>query len=63
MNIKTNAEKEWLRKMTGAKPVQTEVEKMPAAAVAKADDKPITKVTRNGFKDVAGMDDLKQMVT
>ena len=63
MNIKTNAEKEWLRKMTGGKTVQTEVEKMPAAAVAKADDKPITKVTRNGFKDVAGMDELKQMVT
>ena len=63
MNVKTNAEKEWLRKMTGGKPVQAEVEKMPAATVAKADDKPIAKVTRNGFKDVAGMDDLKQLVT
>lgn len=63
MNVKTNAEKEWLRKMNGGKPVQAEVEKMPAAAVAKADDKPIAKVTRNGFKDVAGMDELKQLVT
>ena len=63
MNVKTNAEKEWLRKMTGGKPVQAEVEKMPAAAVAKADDKPVAKPTRNGFKDVAGMDDLKQLVT
>jgi transitional endoplasmic reticulum ATPase len=63
MNVKTNAEKEWLHKMTGGKPVQTEVEKMPATAVAKADDKPIAKVTRNGFKDVAGMDELKQLVT
>lgn len=63
MNVKTNAEKEWLRKMTGGKPVQAEVEKMSATAVAKADDRPIAKVTRNGFKDVAGMDDLKQLVT
>lgn len=63
MNVRTNAEKEWLRKMNGGKPVQAEVEKIPAAAVAKADDKPIAKVTRNGFKDVAGMDELKQLVT
>ena len=63
MNVKANAEKEWLRKMTGGKPVQAEVEKMSTTAVAKADDKPVAKATRNGFKDVAGMDDLKQLVT
>lgn len=62
MNVKTNAEKEWLRKMTGGKPVQAEVEKMPAAIEAKAEDTPVAKKKHNGFKDVAGMDELKQLV-
>lgn len=63
MNVKTNAEKEWLRKMAGGKPVKAEVEKMPIAVVANAEDKPVAKTVRNGFNDVAGMEDLKQLVT
>ena len=46
MNAKTNAEKEWLRKMTTGRVVENPTPK-PC----------------NGFGDVAGMDELKQLVT
>ena len=46
MNAKTNAEKEWLRKMTNGRVVERPAPKQ-----------------RNGFGDVAGMDELKQLVT
>ena len=46
MNAKTNAEKEWLRKMTTGRVVETPAPKQC-----------------NGFGDVAGMDELKQLVT
>jgi transitional endoplasmic reticulum ATPase len=46
MNAKTNAEKEWLRKMTTGRVVENPTPK-----------------SRNGFGDVAGMDELKQLVT
>ena len=45
MNAKTNAEKEWLRKMTTGRVVENPTPKQC-----------------NGFGDVAGMDDLKQLV-
>lgn len=63
MNVTTNAEKEWLRKMTGGRNAQTEAKTTPATVIAKAEDKPVAKTTRNGFKDVAGMEDLKRLVT
>ena len=46
MNAKTNAEKEWLRKMTTGRVVEAPTPKQC-----------------NGFGDVAGMDELKQLVT
>ena len=46
MNARTNAEKEWLRKMTTGRVVERPAPKQ-----------------RNGFGDVAGMDELKQLVT
>lgn len=46
MNAKTNAEKEWLRKMTTGRVVENPTHKQC-----------------NGFGDVAGMDELKQLVT
>ena len=63
MNVKTNAEKEWLRKLTTGQPTAKEEVKVPQRA-AEAQS-PIKKPKKNGchgFADVAGMDELKQMV-
>lgn len=63
MNVKTNAEKEWLRKMEGGIPRhQTEDVAPVRAAAVKKENTPVTHAGR-GFQDVAGMDDLKQLVT
>ena len=62
MNVRTNAEKEWLRKMNGGKPIQKEAEPAPMKAeAAKKEDSP--KIEGRGFSEVAGMEDLKQLVT
>ena len=62
MNVKTNAEKEWLRKMNGGIPMRKETEPAPVRAeVAQKESKPVKNEGR-GFKDVAGMDDLKRLV-
>ena len=62
MNVKTNAEKEWLRKMNGGMPMRKETEPAPVRAeVAQKESKPVKNEGR-GFKDVAGMDDLKRLV-
>ena len=62
MNVMTNAEKEWLRKMNGGKPVRKETEPAPVRAeVAQQESKPVKNEGR-GFRDVAGMDDLKRLV-
>ena len=62
MNVKTNAEKEWLRKMNGGKPARQETEPAPVRAeVTQKESKPM-KNAGKGFKDVAGMDELKQLV-
>ena len=62
MNVKTNAEKEWLRKMNGGMPMRKETEPAPVRAeVAQKESKP-TKNEGRGFRDVAGMDDLKRLV-
>ena len=64
MNARTNAEKEWLRKMTGKAPCQKEGDKaLDRPTPAKAASGPARKDCRHGFQDVAGMDELKQMVT
>ena len=62
MNVKTNAEKEWLRKMNGGMPMRKETEPAPVRAeVAQKESKPVKNEGR-GFKDVAGMDELKRLV-
>ena len=63
MNVKTNAEKEWLRKIEGGIPRHQAEDVAPArAAAAKKENTPKTHAGR-GFHDVAGMDELKQLVT
>lgn len=63
MNVKTNGEKEWLRKMTGSNASQSEEEKtLDKPTVAKENVKQAKKPC-HGFQDVAGMDELKQLVT
>ena len=62
MNVKTNAEKEWLRKMEGGIPRHQAEDVAPArAAAAKKENTPKTHAG-SGFQDVAGMDELKQLV-
>ena len=63
MNVKTNAEKEWLRKLTTGQPTAKEEVKVPQMAAET--QLPIMEPKKNGchgFADVAGMDELKQMV-
>ena len=62
MKVKTNAEKEWLRKMAGGLPEHKEQEAPVRVAASQKEDKPKQK-GGSGFKDVAGMDELKQLVT
>ena len=61
MNVKRNAEKEWLRKMAGGQPYHKEQEAPIRVAATQEENKPKQK-GGSGFKDVAGMDDLKQLV-
>lgn len=62
MKVKTNAEKEWLRKMAGGQPEHKEQEAPVRVAASQKENKPKQK-GGSGFKDVAGMDELKQLVT
>lgn len=64
MNVKTNAEKEWLRKLTTGQTKAKEEVKVPrkaAEALSPSIKEPATNA-RHGFADVAGMEELKQMV-
>ena len=61
MNVKRNAEKEWLRKMAGGQPYHKEQEAPVRVAAVQEENKPKQK-GGSGFKDVAGLDDLKQLV-
>lgn len=63
MDVHKNAEKEWLRKLTTGKPIDKN-EQVPQVKVAteKENERSDHKDTR-GFRDVAGMDELKQLVT
>lgn len=64
MNTKTNAEKEWLRKLTSGQSSEKQEHTEPAkVAVAQSEPKKAESKPRQGFKDVAGMDELKQLVT
>ena len=63
MNVKTNAEKEWLRKLTTGLTTAKEDVKVPQRATeALPPNKEPKKNGCHGFADVAGMDELKQMV-
>ena len=64
MNARTNAEKEWLRKLTTGKVVEKEEPVAPRqAAEVHAPSTKTEQKARHGFEDVAGMDELKQLVT
>ncbi|MDY3847927.1 MAG: ATP-binding protein, partial [Prevotella sp.] len=57
----SEAEKDWLRRICGVKPM--EEHKVPP--VKKAEQKPVAekKAKGNGFGDIAGMNELKEFVT
>ena len=64
----TPAEREWILRMKGkaGKPAAEKVAEVPAREVgasAVAASAPVAKKVGNGFADVAGMDELKRMVT
>ena len=61
MNVNTNAEREWLRKMAGVQPEQKKQEAPVRVAATQKENKP-KKNGGSGFKDVAGMDELKKLV-
>lgn len=57
-------EQEWLRKLMISKVLEVEEQKAPQRTTAeKGVETPIIPKHSNGFGDVAGMDELKQMVT
>jgi transitional endoplasmic reticulum ATPase len=62
MNARTNAEKEWLRKLTAGKVEVKEEKAASQKAAAQTEVKEPAPKRSNGFKDVAGMDELKQLV-
>ncbi len=62
MNAKTNAEKEWLRKLTIGKAVEKKEQTAPQRAVVQTEAKKSAAKHSNGFGDVAGMDELKNLI-
>ncbi len=62
MNANTNAEKEWVRKMNNGQPTQKEHQAPMKAATQQQQSLPV-RARGSGFRDVAGMDELKQLVT
>lgn len=62
MNVKTNAEKEWLRKLTTGKPVEKKEQAAPVKVAAEKENKRPERKDAHGFLDVAGMEELKLMV-
>lgn len=64
MNKGTCAEKEWLRRMTIGTVAEKTEQSVPAKTIAaKQDPEPTERGMPHGFNDVAGMDDLKRLVT
>ena len=63
MSIRKSAEKEWLRKLTAGKVVEKEEKPAPKRTVVETKPKKSAPKRSNGFGDVAGLEELKQMVT
>ena len=63
MEIRKNAEKEWLRKLKTGQVVKKEEQTSPQRADVQTEIKSPTSKRSKGFCDVAGMDELKKMVT
>lgn len=64
MNTKTNAEKKWLQKMMAERMHSPQEEKVPVKETeTEMPHKDHKKTKGHGFQDVAGMDELKQLVT
>jgi len=59
----TIGEKEWLRKLTTGKPVEKKEQTAPVKVTAEKENKRPERKDVHGFRDVAGMDELKQLVT
>ena len=57
------SEKEWLRKLTTGNPVEKKEQTTPVRMVAEKDNIRQECKGVHGFRDVAGMDELKQLVT
>ena len=63
MNVKTNAEKEWLRKLTTGKPVEKKEQTAPVKMTVEKENKRPERKDLHGWRAVAGMDELKKLVT
>ena len=63
MDNKTNPDKEWIRRLTSGRKAESKVNDAPRSASATRDAKQPAGKTAGGFGDVAGMEELKQMVT
>ena len=65
MKTGSSIEKEWLRRMNSNNPaVRDDIKEAPLRAAAETGESAIAETKKgNGFKDVAGMDELKQLVT
>ena len=65
MKTGSSIEKEWLRRMNSNNPaVRDDIKEAPLRAAAETGESAIAETKKgNGFKDVAGMDELKRLVT
>ncbi len=63
MDARVKGEKEWLRKMTGGTKTEKVEQKTSKKAVVQTEDNESVSKRSNGFADVAGMDELKKLVT
>lgn len=62
MNVQKE-DKEWIRRISGNQTLKQTVKETPRATSAKSENTRIVKKNSCGFKDVAGMDELKRLVT
>lgn len=62
MDKKKKAEKEWIRKVTSGKMIEKEENPLLRSNVEHNDSMQPAQEAKHGFSDVAGMDELKQMV-
>lgn len=61
----SEAEKDWLRRISGQKPTDSTGQNVKKAGQEAVEQKPVPEEKKkgNGFSDIAGMSELKQMVT